>query len=264
MVALSLAANQYSPRTLRNYMSDRGNRLVLGSLLGAFAYSLAALRMVRSAENAFVPSIAVLVDITLAVVSLAGFIYFVHHIAISLTATHIVSNVAKETVDALRVLVRRDENVLSEASQDIRGLEWHRVPACDTGYLQSIDVSSLVGYTTRRGWLIRAAREVGGFVWTSDLLFEVAGPALPDSDDIDALNEATMIVAYRSIGQDPAFGIREIIDVALKALSPGINDTTTAIVCIDYLGSILAYFVEQTDPGCCHAKDGYCGPSCGA
>jgi uncharacterized membrane protein len=251
VVALSLAANQYSPRTLRNYMRDRGNQWVLGSFLGVFAYSLLVLRMVGSKPALFVPSLAVLAGIVLAVTSLALFIYFVHHVSASLTATHIVSNVSKETIASLRNLFRVDQNEPPAASDEPPAAGRQRVPAFETGYLQSLDISALVSFAAAHNCVVHTLRDIGGFVIETEPLFEISGQP-PDDAAIRRLNRAANIVRFRSIHQDPAFGIRQIVDVALKALSPGINDTTTAITCIDYLAPVLLVFAGCPDPVCRH------------
>lgn len=261
MVALSLAANQYSPRMLRNYMRDRGNQVVLGTFLGAFAYALAVLRMIRSAQDdAFVPSISVLLGIGLAIASLAMFIFFVHHVAVSLSAAHVVSSAAHDTISSLeKVFESGQSRPPAENEHDsikTGAGEWHEIPVLETGYLQTLDVSALENYAAARGCVIQMLRAVGAFVVESEPFMKISGNGRPDRQAVLALNKMAVIMRFRTIPQDPCFGIRQIVDVALKALSPGINDTTTALTCVDYLGAVLFPFAGRPDPECRHFKDG--------
>ncbi len=253
VVALSLAANQYSPRTLRNYMRDRGNQVVLGVFLGAFSYSLIILRVVRGGSSPFVPSIAVVVGILLAIVGVGVFIYFIHHVSASLVASHIVEAVAIETRRSLEKLYgdTSGDSISREAEVETGSIpqEWQDVPALKDGYLQAIDLGEVTRFAETSGRVVAIAREVGSFVTKSDPMLRVSGTQALDDRTVRDLNDMAVIRSYRTTRQDPAFGIRQIVDVALKALSPGINDTTTALTCVDYLGAVLSRFAADPEPG---------------
>ncbi len=258
VVALSLAANQYSPRTLRNYMRDRWSQLTLGVFAGSFAYALVVLRMIRGDPESFVPSIAVLGGILLAIVSVGLFIYFVHHIAVSLTATHFVSAIADETRAALEKLFGRGDGSAGRVGGDVAAGEgeWHDVPALETGYLQTLDRGALLRFAARHGLVLAVACEVGTFVVRSEPLLRCRGASPPDGPGVAELNRMFVLMRFRTIHQDPGYGVRQIVDVTLKALSPGINDTATAMTCVDYLGAALLPFGDCPDPGDRHYLDG--------
>lgn len=245
IVALSLASNQYTPRILRNFMRDRGNQVVLGIFVSVFIYCLVVLRTIRGGEEAFIPSLSVVFAIALAVVSIGFLIYFIHHIATSIQASSITASVAEETIRAITFLF--PQRVGDEPEQtppyhqeiELEGKSWLVVPAPATGYIQSVDPDALVNLAEEHKTVLRMERGVGEFIiqgspLASLMLEGELGPNLVrDVSDIYAIN------GYRTVEQDAGFGIRQLVDIALKALSPGVNDTTTALTCVDYLGAIL-------------------------
>jgi uncharacterized membrane protein len=284
MVAVTQASAQYSPRILRNFMRDRANQVVLGIFVGIFAYCLVVLRTIRGGdESQFVPSIAVLVGILMALLGIAVLIFFIHHIATTLQASEIISRIARETCDTVDQLFpdEIEEAAPPEADpipQPATG-PWSPVAAKDTGYIQRADLRRLVGIADQHDLVIRVERAAGDFViggqplvWYASVSRTSAGsltaadsPRVAGSnrsgesgvvgesdarggqpnaaggkrDAADVLGQLHTIGAYRTLDHDASFGMRQLVDVALKALSPGINDTTTAVTCVDYLGAVL-------------------------
>jgi uncharacterized membrane protein len=251
VVTLSLAANQYSPRILRNFMRDRANQFSLGVFVGVFAYAVTILRVIRGGETAFIPSIAVLVAILLALLSVGVLIYFIHHIAESIQASHIISSVARETTESIQNqfprLEERAELAEQQSEADCAG-EWAPVAAEHTGYLQSIDTHSLARWAGERQLVLRLRYGLGEFVNRGTPIAYVQ-PARSLSDtERHEIHQRLTVQRYRTLGRDYTFGIRQLVDIALKALSPGINDTATALTCIDYAGSVLLEFARRQDP----------------
>lgn len=251
VVALTLASSQYTSRILRNFVRDRANQAVLGVFVGVFAYCVIVLRTIRSGEEgAFVPGVAVLGALVLAFVAIGFLIFFIHHITASLQAASIIDSVATETLEAVdRLFPAR----LGEAAAGLAGEQqelahapgtWAAVPATKTGYVQGIDADALFELANDRDVIIRMERGIGEFVIETCRLASVSGTP-PDDETIRKLNAAFSVDRYRTVHQDTGYGIQQIVDVALKALSPGINDTTTAINCVDYLGAILARLVTR-------------------
>jgi uncharacterized membrane protein len=117
---------------------------------------------------------------------------------------------------------------------------WSTVPAGKSGYLESINGDALLALARERGTILRMERGIGEFVVEGTPLVSVAGPGGLDEETTAELNAVYVISRQRTVQQDAAFGIRQIVDIAIKALSPGINDTTTAVMCVDYLAAILA------------------------
>jgi uncharacterized membrane protein len=269
IVALSLASNQYTSRVLRNFMRDRINQAVLGLFVGIFAYCLMVLRTIRGAEETvFVPSLAVLFGLLLAFVGIAVLIYFIHHIAVSIQAVNILAEVAVESLGAVERLFP-DRLQLPEQEESSAPLDpaavWSPVPAAANGYLQSFDTAGILAFGRRHDALVRVRIAVGDFAVAGTPLAWVTAPAL-ENEQIRELAACFAIGRQRTVEQDLGFGIRQIVDVALKALSPGINDTTTAVMSIHYLTAILYRLDDRHISSRHYDEDGAlrllsCGPS---
>lgn len=244
LVALSLASSQYTSRVLRNFLSDRVTQNVLGAFVGIFAYCLVVLRTIRGDdEGTFVPSIAVLLSLLLGFVGIGILIYFIHHISTSIQASHILAAAAGETLRSVDNLfpVGVGEEFADEC--DVGGT-WHPVPADRTGYVQSLDTSGLLAFASERRTVVRMNRRIGQFAIEGEPLAAILDSA-PSDDDLRRLRGLFAIGCQRTVEQDAAFGVRQIVDVALKALSPGVNDTTTAVMRIEYLTAILARLPDR-------------------
>lgn len=246
VVALALASAQYTSRILANFMRDRANQAVLGVFVGVFAYCLVVLRTIRGGdEGAFVPSMAVLVALLLALMAIGFLIFFIHHIAASIQAASIIEATAATTLDAVDRLFPAEvgeaavESAGVQPQEERAALAWATIPAYKTGYIRDIDADALFAIAREQGIVVRMERAIGEFVIENSPLASVAGKE-PDDESIRKLNAAYNVGRDRTVQQDAAYGIRQIVDIALKALSPGINDTTTAINCIDFLGAIVA------------------------
>jgi uncharacterized membrane protein len=244
IVALTLASSQYTPRILRNFMRDKGNQSVLGVFLGVFAYCLVVLRTIRGGdEGAFVPSFAVFVAVVLAFVAIGFFIFFIHHISSALQASSIIEAAAQETIGAIDRLFPTELGVAAGANSAARlppsDEEWQTVASRQTGYIQSVDGDGLLRLAREWNVVIRMERGIGEFVVEGSPLASIAGETRGAETELE-LNGAYSVNRHRTTVQDAGFGIRQVVDIALKALSPGINDTTTAVICVDYLSAILA------------------------
>jgi len=255
IVALALTSSQYTSRVLRNFMRDRVNQTVLGVFVAIFAYCLVVLRTIRGGdEGAFVPSLAVIGGLVLAFVGIAFLIVFIHHISVSIQASSILAAAARETIAAVDRLFPddlaeepADDADDREATEPVPG-PWIPILARQTGYVQSVDADSLLERACDRQCVVRMERSIGEFVVEGSVMLSVAGGAGVDQRAADELAETYFIDRQRSIEQDAGFGVRQVVDVALKALSPGINDSTTAIMCINYLGAIIARIAGRRNP----------------
>ncbi|WP_232370929.1 DUF2254 domain-containing protein [Desulfogranum marinum] len=246
LVALSLASSQYTSRVIRNFMRDRVNQGVLGIFVGIFAYCLVVLRTIRGGdEEMFVPALAVLVGLLFAFVGIAVLIFFIHHISISIQASSIIAGAAEETIAAVdhlfpeRLDDDEEENKDGDFSTSLAHRPWYAVPARKSGYIESADMNILLDIAREQRIILRMERGVGEFVVEGAPLVSVMNLINPKEELIAKLNSIYAISRQRTVDQDASFGIRQIVDIAMKALSPGINDTTTAIMCIDYLAAIM-------------------------
>ncbi len=253
LVALSMASSQYTSRILRNFMSSRLTQVVLGIFSGIFTYCLIVLRTIRGGdEGSFIPNLAVFVGFILAVGGVGILIFFIHHVASSIQASSIIASITDETVQAIDRLFPEQ---LGHAEADdvpsplpMNSRTWHPVPAQSSGYIQSVDDAALLRIARETKTIVRMERGIGEFVVEKTTLVSLDLITPPDSKLIEELLRAFSFSRYRTLEQDASFGIRQLVDVALKALSPGVNDTTTAVTCIHYLTVIMARLAPQQIP----------------
>lgn len=252
LVALSLTSSQYSSRVIRTFMRDRVNQWVLGVFLGIFAYCLVVLRTIRGGdEGAFVPALAVLTGLLLAFVGIAVLIHFIHHIATGIQASSIVATAAQETLAAVDHLFPEalgeddDEGADDTLASAFAGRPWLAVPAGKTGYVETLDADALLDVARTLETLLRMEHGIGDFVVAGRPLVSLLDPGDLDEATTARLNAIYVISRRRTVEQDVAFGIRQLVDIAMKALSPGINDTTTAVMCVDYLAAILTRLASR-------------------
>lgn len=249
VVALALASSQYTSRILANFTRDRANQAVLGVFLGVFAYALVVLRTIRGGgEGGFVPALAVFVALLLAFVAIGFLIFFIHHIATSIQANSIIETTARETLRAVERLFPSEPCDVADGRPvhpDAGALEWMPIPATKTGYVQRVDSDGLFEIARAQGAVLRMECGVGEFIVEGSPLASLSGERRPADDLVEKTNAAYSVGRHRTVTQDAAYGVRQIVDVALKALSPGVNDTTTATTCLDYLGAILVHLTDR-------------------
>jgi uncharacterized membrane protein len=263
IVALSLTASQYSPRVLRNFMSDRPTQVVLGAFVAVFAYCLIVLRTIRGGdEGAFVPSLAVLGGVFMAFVGIGLLIYFVHHVATAIQVDFIVQRISADTRDAIDRLFPADAGEERSADAPHRLAPppegpWQDIAATRTGYLVAVDAAALLRLASEHDAVLRVLPQVGDFVVIDMTLAEVApGASHPQDGWRDALASCLTVQGERSVRQDAAYGLQQLVDVALRALSPGVHDPTTAVSCIDHLGALLHRLSSRRLPAQWHERDG--------
>ncbi len=255
LVVLALASSQYTSRILRNFMRSRVTQVVLGIFAGIFTYCLIVLRTIRGGdEGAFVPSLAVFFGFVMALGGVGALMFFIHHIASSIQASSIISSAAQETIAAIDRLFPEKLGqgpVEDDNDQTLRPLSernWRAVPARQSGYIQYVDNAALLRLARDRKTIVRMEYGIGEFVVRDTTLASLALKDPPDQETIAALQAIFSISSHRTVEQDAGFGIRQIVDVALKALSPGVIDTTTAVMCVDYLTAILARIAPRQIP----------------
>ncbi len=243
LVALSIAASTYTPRILRNFLRDRGNQTVLGTILGTFVYCILVLRTIRAGESEFVPTLAVTAAILLALVDLGLFIYFVNHIAQSIQATTITASIANDTKRAIDTVFpeRLHGAEVENDAEPERVSSGQTVPTPRSGYIQIVDHEQTLEFALRHNLMLQMERGVGDFVAEGAPLVTLIARDRVEDDAVRDLQQLYGISKERSVRQDVEFGFRQLVDIAIKALSPGVNDVTTAVTCIDHLGDLLRY-----------------------
>ena len=235
IAALSIAAGQMGPRLMRNFTHDRGNQLTLGVFLGSFAYSLMVLRSVRTIdEGKFVPNLALTVAIVLALLCVATLVYFVGHMASRINVETVVGLVGDDLGSAIKRLTS-DEQQPAAPSEDF----WQDamlIQDARRGYLQNLDGDGLTDWAAERHTSIRLLVRPGDYVFPGSTIAFVK----PYVDGVeDAIRDTTALGAARISSEDLEFAVRQLEEVAVRALSPGINDPHTAITVLDRLGAAL-------------------------
>jgi uncharacterized membrane protein len=264
IVAIQLASTQFSPRVLRTTLTDdRGNHIVLGMYIATFVYALLILRQTRDAnppETGFVPALSITVVLGLALLCLGLLIYFIHHISELLQVAFIINRVHDETITETERLypsaqptTTLDAPPIAALVQEVRrGAPTSFVYSHHAGFLRSIDHPTLFEATGGvAAWLwVRPC--VGEYIPRGSVLIEWPAGTELDATRHDQIQSAFVLDRERSLFQDPLFGIRQLADIALKALSPAINDPTTAEYCLSNLGDVLGRLVTCPFPSTEH------------
>ncbi|MEM7699070.1 MAG: DUF2254 domain-containing protein [Verrucomicrobiota bacterium] len=249
LVALTLASSQFGPRVLHNFIRARSNQITLGVLLGTFLFSLIVL---RSARDESLPQISALVAFTLTLVSLGLFIFFVDRLVRSLQAENVVETVAVRLFERVdEVFPQSESKNTEEAVAEKEREQWQElnneksVNSDEGGYLQFVDVEKLTRLAASEECRVRVIIKVGELLLAGDCLFayERSGE-LSDEAQRRFLN-CFIIGRQRTPDQDFEFEIRQLVEIGVRALSPGINDPFTAINCIDLLTVALGRIAER-------------------
>ncbi|MCX5516754.1 DUF2254 domain-containing protein [Kaistia algarum] len=235
IAALSLAAGQMGPRLLRNFTKDRGNQITLGAFLGTFSYALMVLRTVRTQdEGVFVPHLSLTVGILLAFVCVATLIYFVGHMAGRINVDTVIALVSQDVTAAFQRIAEKEQQPAAPPLsfwQDAVVVRDGR-----RGYLQQLDDAGLAQWAIDKGTALRLLVRPGDYVFPGGPIALMVPPV--DGGE-DAIRAATALAVKRDSSADIEYAIRQLVEVAVRALSPGINDPYTAVSVIDRLGAAL-------------------------
>ncbi len=251
IAALSLAAGQMGPRLLRNFTRDRGNQFTLGAFLGTFAYALMVLRSVRiGSEGEFTPHLALSVGILLAFICVGTLVWFVGHMAGRINVDTVVDLVS---ADVNRVIARltSDEELPSPPPASF-WREARPVPDDRYGYLQQLDEDGLADWAAEHGTAIRLLVRPGHYVFPGAPIALVNPPA---DGAGEAIRNATALGPQRMSPADAEYAVRQLVEVAVRALSPGVNDPHTAISVLDHLGNALCQMVPLRLPTGVYLRD---------
>lgn len=258
LVALSLASSQLGPRLLRNFMRDTTTQVVLGTFVATFLYCLMVLRTIRhAADAAFVPHLSVSLGVLFAVVSVGVLIYFIHHVSVSIQVNEVVARVSTQLIEGIDRLFPvpigkgapevpaepPDAGFLETLKREARPLG-----ADADGYLQFIDGEALLALAVQEDVVFRLERRPGDYVVAGRPLLCV-WPGDRVSDGLtEQVNAAFALGHQRTPDQDIEFVVNQLVEIAVRALSPGLNDPFTAIACVDHLGSALCRLAQRDIP----------------
>jgi uncharacterized membrane protein len=250
LMTLTLASMQFSPRILLSFVKDRVTQWTLGVFLGTFVYCMAALPAARSLPRPFAPVATVTCAMLLAVACVAWLIFFINHISQAISVNHIVDRIARETegvIDDIMPNARRHGYEPEGVPFDSNKRE-ALVDSAVSGYIRYVDTERLLYLAKAFKLRVRLLRRVGHFVPAGVALFGVSPEERIDPERVRELRSAFEIGPTRTLQQDVEFGVIQIVDIGLKAISSAVNDPSTAITCVDQLGRIIIRFVSRDAP----------------
>jgi len=259
IVALTLASTQYGPRLLGNFMRDRGNQIVLGTFIATFTYCLLILRTITGGEGkTFVPHLSVTLGVLFAIFSISVLIYFIHHAAISIQASNVIAGVSKnlnKTVEKIfpdKIGEGKSDlpdwwNAPSELPEDFEENSYS-ILSSKSGYLRVIDAHGLFSLAKDKDLILKIENYPGDFIVKNDRIVQVWPWRADNEELVDGINNAFIFGKERTSEQDIEFAIDQLVEIAVRALSPGINDPFTAIMCIDHLSVALSEVAGRVTP----------------
>ena len=249
LMTLTLASMQFSPRILLSFVKDRTMQWTLGVFLGTFGYCISTLPAARNLPHPFSPVATVMGAMALAIISVAWLLFFIHHISEAIVASHIVDRIAGETEQVIND-VMPEKRKFARSITPIPPPRGNPYPVLNlhAGYIRYIDTERLSRLAKAFGVRIDVFRRTGHFVPAGLPLFTAYGRAELDTHQQNELRRAFALGATRTLQQDAEFGVLQIVDIALKAISPAVNDPTTGISSIDQLARVMIVWLNRQAP----------------
>ena len=256
LVALTLASSQFGSRLIRNFMYVRLNQVVLGSYISTYLYCLLILNAIRDGDDySFIPSISILVAIIAAVANIILLIVFIHQIATSIQADNIISDISEfisKRIDSL-FPQEKESDIRNRVKINAPGIlsQYHHrktVKSPDDGYLQYIDHDSLIKILNKNDALFELNYRPGGHLVKGDQLGWLHTMDTGEDELIEKILNQVVIGKTKTAQQDLEYSLHQMVEIAVRALSPGINDPYTAITCIDNLKATLCHLARSKFP----------------
>ena len=258
LVTLSLASSQLGPRLLRIFMRDTSTQVVLGTFIATFLYCLLVLRTIRRAEEVvFVPHLSVTLGVILAIASVGVLIFFIHHVSVSIQANEIAARIGRELIEKIdhlfpghigRRVPRSPTEPPDSGFLEAFDREARPVVADGDGYLQFIDGEALLALAVEEDLVLRLERRPGDYVVAGGPL-ALVWPGTRVTDRLTDQVQSLFVLGHqRTFDQDIEFGVNQLVEIAVRALSPGLNDPFTAMTCVDHLGSALCRLASRDMP----------------
>jgi uncharacterized membrane protein len=261
IVAISFAANQYGPRILTNFMSDRGNQVTLGTFVATFAYAVVVLRTIHGGDSNFVPQLAVLLALLMALWSIAVLIYFIHHVPESIHINGVTARIGRQLLSSIEKEFpacfanppaedRGDEERLDRLAGKMFGSGGHpaEIGADSDGYLQTIDDDLLLSIAKEHDIVIKLEKTPGHFLFKGEVVAVATPCASLDRAVAEKVQGSWNIGSKRTPDQDALFLVDELVEIAARALSTGVNDPHTANTCVDWLAAAAARMSDRQAP----------------
>ncbi|MEJ7680934.1 MAG: DUF2254 domain-containing protein [Segetibacter sp.] len=256
MVPLTIAASQFGPRLLRTFLRDIGTQMTLGTFTATFIFCMLVLLQLRGIPERHLPQISATIGLLLGIISFAVLIFFINHVAVSLQVSVLVSQVSKELHTAIDhdLPDHFDSASISSHADETNAIPFDStkanrvVNATASGYVQVRDDERLLRLAQKHNIVLKLLSQPGDFIVEGTPLATVWQDVLTSREIDPAINAAFILGLQRTLIQDITFGINELVEVAIRALSPAINDPFTAMTCLDWLGSALCRICERIFP----------------
>ncbi len=264
LVALTLTSTQFGPRMLRNFIRDRGTQWTLGTFVATFVYAMLDLVAIGTGPHGdFVPHVSITVVLALTLLDVGVLIYFIHHIAVMIQLPQVIAGIARDLADAVEhEMDSQGGRAHSRTAPEVDVLHAMMergggvVTAPESGYLQFVRRSMLIDLAVEHDAVIKLHHRPGHFVVRGHP-FVTVWPAETAADIERWLRRSHITGPYRTLTQDVAFAVDQLVEIAIRALSPAVNDTFTALTCIDWLGECLCRIARDWDPDpICRDSDG--------
>lgn len=246
MVVLTLAANNLGPRLIPSFISDKNTQLILGFYLATIVYLILVLRIIDNEWGEDLPHLAITLGSVFVLISMPLLLYFVHHLARSIIADTVIKRIGNDFNAAIaRMLPEQDSPLDEMAPPDDDAEDSAAFSLPEGGYIQTLDYGALLRYATTENIRIRIDFQPGHHLLPSCVLGHVY-PASAAGADLDkAIADNIVIGAQRTAAQDMEYAIRQLVEIAVRALSTGINDSFTAMTVIDQLGLSIELMMQR-------------------
>jgi uncharacterized membrane protein len=259
IVALTLTSTQFGPRMLRNFIRDRGTQLTLGTFVGTFVYAVLALGSIgQGGHGNFVPHISITMTLVLMVVDLGVLIYFLNHVATQIQLPQVIAGIAGDLAVAITAQAGAESAHADRgrAAQVISRMDGPggEVNAPGSGYLQFIHHRTLVQIASEVGAVVQLRYRPGHFL-VQGHPYATVWPASAAAKVASELARSHVVGPYRTLAQDVSFGIDQLVEIGIRALSSAVNDTFTALTCIDWIGDSLCKVTGRWEPTRIYADD---------
>lgn len=259
LVSLTVASTQYGPHVLRTYMKDKIDQVTLGVFISTFLYSLITLRMIRGiGEGAFIPHISIAVCLAMALFSVGFLIFFIHHMVDCIRVEKILRRLGNQFVCSVERFYSRGDDEKKAASlpaPELRGAE-REVFSRHDGFITAVDQGMLLENAEKRDAVIEVKVRAGDFVFKGQVLASVRAEKPVPEECTRHLEGAFAIDSNRTSYQDILFSVEQIVEIALRALSPSMNEPFVGNLCINYLGAGLAVLLQREAPSGRIASEG--------
>lgn len=236
MVLLNQASSNFSPRLLPGLISDKRNQLVLGTYLGTIIYNIIVMiSIVPSGDEYTINGFSILVGILFGILCLAMFVFFIHSISTNIQINNILKEIFDQAKGRLNHLIEAERQ---EAVPPKVANNWHSIKSTEAGYYQGVNITGLTKFVDAHNVNVKVIPTKGMYVLPNDTIIKYDTDL--SEDQIKALGDYLIYSGADNVGDNYVLGIKQITEVGVKAMSPGINDPGTAVMTIDYLTELLA------------------------